>query len=67
MAKKKEINIKASVKLEFDIKTYAPEAHWEEADDDSKDIYIREQVRQHLLEEMDSIIYDIVSNSKLEY
>lgn len=67
MAKKKEIIIKASVKLDFDIKAYAPETHWDEADDEAKDIYVREQVRQHLLEEMDSIIYDIVSNSKLEY
>jgi hypothetical protein len=67
MAKKKEITIKASVKLDFDIKAYAPAEHWDEADDEAKDIYVREQVRQHLLEDMDEIIYDIVSNSKLEY
>jgi hypothetical protein len=63
----KEINIKINSSIEFETLTLVNPDHWEQATDEQRREYVHEQIKQHIEENMDEIIYLLMDNSTIIY
>lgn len=62
----KNLIIKVKINTELKIKATPNLNDWNEASEESKNIYIKERITEHLLDNIDFIVDDLVDNSKFE-
>lgn len=63
----KELTIKVKIDSSFEIDVDPNLKDWEDATDEQRKEYVKEKVREFLLEQIDSIVDDIIDGSKIEF
>ena len=63
----KELKIKVEMNTSVEINAYPNLKDWHDATTESRDYYVKEQVREYLLTNMEDIIDDIINTIKLEF
>ena len=63
----KELTIKVTINTEFEVFASPNLEHWNEANDEQRTIYAKEQVKEFLTEKLDIILDDLMKDSKITY
>ena len=63
----KELTIKVTINTEFEVLASPNLEHWNEANDEQRTIYAKEQVKEFLTEKLDIILDDLMKDSKITY
>lgn len=63
----KELTIKVKIDSSFEIDVDPNLKDWEDATDEQRKEYVKGKVREFLLEQIDSIVDDIIDDSKIEF
>ena len=63
----KEIKINVKFNSEFEIKSYPDLDNWNNASIESKNLYVKEEVKEYLLNQIDDIIDELLDDSNIEY
>jgi hypothetical protein len=63
----KELTIKVKIDSSFEIDADPNLKDWEDATDEQRKEYVKGKVREFLLEQIDSIVDDIIDGSKIEF
>lgn len=63
----KELIIKVKLNSSFEVSANPIEKNWEEASDDSRSFYVREKVREFILENIDDLVEEILEGVELKY
>lgn len=63
----KELTIKVKIDSSFEIDVDPNLKDWEDATDEQRKEYVKGKVREFLLEQIDSIVDDIIDGSKIEF
>jgi|688.fasta_scaffold318702_2 hypothetical protein len=64
---KKELKIKVHLDYKFEIDAQPNLDDWNDATYESKDYYVRERVKEFLINQLDDIIEDLINDSKIEF
>jgi hypothetical protein len=63
----KELKIKVKINSEFEVDATPNINDWDEATIDSRNEYVKERVKEFLLNQIDDIIDDLLDGSKIEF
>lgn len=63
----KELNINVKINSAFDMKVITNLKHWNDATDEQRGIYVKDKVRDYLLEQIDDIIEDLMDDVKFNF
>jgi hypothetical protein len=63
----KELKIKVHLDSKFEIEANPNLEHWNEATNESKDYYVKQRVKEFLMNQLDDIIDDLIKDSKIEF
>jgi hypothetical protein len=64
---KKELNIKVKIDASFEVDADPSLNDWNEATNEQRDVYVKERVREFLLEKIDEIIDELMDGSNIEF
>lgn len=63
----KKLNIIVKIDTTININSEADLTNWNEAKDESKNYYIKERVKEYMLENIDLMVDDLLENSKITF
>jgi hypothetical protein len=63
----KELKIKVHIDSNFEIESNADLKDWNEASNESRNIYVKDQVKEYLLDHIDQIIDDLMDGSEIKF
>ena len=61
------MNKELTINTEFEVFASPNLEHWNEANDEQRTIYAKEQVKEFLTEKLDIILDDLMKDSKITY
>jgi len=67
MIMKKELNIKVKVNTSFEVDANPNLKDWNEANDEQRNEYVKNRVREFLIEKIDELVDDLMDGSKIFY
>lgn len=62
----KELNIKVKINTKFVVKANPKLEDWDDSDEESKKYYVKEQVKEFLIDNIDNIMDDLLDSSEIE-
>lgn len=67
MIMKKELNIKVKVNTSFEVDANPNLKDWNEANDEQRNEYVKNRVREFLIENIDEFVDELMDGSKILY
>jgi hypothetical protein len=63
----KKLEIKIKIDSKFEIEANPNLKDWNDSSEESKQYYVKERIKEFLLEHIDDIVDDLLDNSKIEF